>query len=175
MAWSSTRRRIFFSGLWSFQVDHQGQSMIKHVVSVLFKLIDASCKAAIKVKEVRESIFDALGSIPTTLANAKLYTEMWKSVELHREFSKLYTAILEVFEHMLSWLLEKHHIKALKVFGQQDSYEDKLKKMIRNVEECATSVREQASICSQWVIGSVNCKMDRRKLWPDDIPGSTLR
>lgn len=119
-------------------------------------------KAAIKVKEVRESIFDALGSIPTTLANAKLYTEMWKSVELHREFSKLYTAILEVFGHMLSWLLEKHHVKVLKVFGQQDSYEDKLGRMIRNVEQCATSVREQANICSQWVIGSVNQKMDKR-------------
>lgn len=115
------------------------------------------------MKEVRESIFDALGSIPTTLANAKLYTEMWKSVELHREFSKLYTAILEAFEHMLSWLCEKHHIKAFKVFGQQDSYEDELKRKIRNVEQCATSVREQASICSQWVIGSVNQKMDKRE------------
>ena len=132
----------------------------------LSKLIDLSNQAAIKVKEVRESIFDALGSIPTTLANAKLYTEMWKSVELHREFSKLYTAILEVFEHMLSWLLEKHHIKVLKVFGQQDNYEDKLKRMIRTVEDCATSVREQASICSQWVIGSVNQKMDKRE-WRD--------
>ena len=113
---------------------------------------------------MRESIFEALGSIPTTLANAKLYTEMWKSVELHREFSKLYTAILEVFEHMLSWLSEKHHIKkALKVFGQQDSYEDKLNRMIRHVEYCATLVREQASICSQWVIGSVNQKIDKRE------------
>ena len=129
----------------------------------LSTLISISFKAAIKIKEVRESIFDALGSIPTTLANAKLYTEMWKSVELHREFSKLYTAILEVFEHMLSWLLEKHHIKAFKVFSQQDSYEDKLKRMIRTVEECATSVREQASICSQWIIGSVNYKMDKRE------------
>ena len=113
---------------------------------------------------MREAIFEALGSIPTTLANAKLYTEMWKSVELHREFSKLYTAILEVFEHMLSWLSEKHHIKrALKAFGQQDSYEDKLNRMIRNVEHCAILVREQASICSQWVIGSVNQKIDRRE------------
>ena len=129
----------------------------------LSTLISPCPKAAIKVKEVRESIFDALGSIPTTLANAKLYTEMWKSMELHREFSKLYTAILEVFEHMLCWLLEKHHIKALKVFSQQDSYEDKLKRMVRTVEECATAVREQATICSQWVIGSVNQKMDRRK------------
>ena len=120
-------------------------------------------QAAIKVKEVRDSIFDALGSIPTTLANAQLYTEMWFSVELHREFSKLYTAILEVFEHMLSWLLEKHHIKVLKVFGQQDNYEDKLNRMLRTVEERAASVREQASICSQWVIGSVNQKMDKRE------------
>ena len=119
-------------------------------------------KAAIKIKEVRESIFDALGSIPTTLANAKLYTEMWRSVELHGEFSKLYTAILGVFEHMLSWLLEKHHSKVLKAFGQQDSYEDTLKRMLRVVEDCAMSVREQASICSQWVIGSVNQKMDKR-------------
>lgn len=126
-------------------------------------LMRTSVKTAIKIKEVRESIFDALGSIPTTLANAKLYTEMWRSVELHREFSKLYTAILEVFEHMLSWLLEKHHSKVLKAFGQQDSYEDKLKRMIRNVEQCAASVREQASICSQWVIGSVNHKMDKRE------------
>lgn len=115
------------------------------------------------MKEVRESISDALGSIPTTLANAKLYTEMWTSVELHREFSKLYTAILEAFEHILSWLSEKHHVKAFKVFGQQDSYEDDLRRTILNVEQCATSVREQASICSQWVIGSVNQKMDKRE------------
>ena len=140
----------------------------------LLALISKSGKAAIKVKEVRESIFDALGSIPTTLANAKLYTEMWRSVELHREFSKLYTAILQVFEHMLSWLLEKHHIKVLKVFGQQDSYEDKLKKMLQNVEQSAASVREQASICSQWVIGSVNHKMDKRN-WPDKLLGKSLR
>ena len=126
-------------------------------------LISLSDKTAIKIKEVRESIFDALGSIPTTLANAKLYTEMWRSVELHREFSKLYTAILEVFEHMLSWLLEKHHSKVLKAFGHQDSYEDTLKRRLRVVEDCATLVREQASICSQWVIGSVNQKMDKRE------------
>lgn len=131
-------------------------------------------QAAIKVKEVRDSIFDALGSIPTTLANAKLYTEMWFSVELHREFCKLYTAILEVFEHMLSWLLEKHHIKVLKVFGQQDNYEDKLNRMIQTVEECAASVREQASICSQWVIGSVNQKMDKRESL-DKIRDKVLR
>lgn len=140
----------------------------------LLALISKSGKAAIKVKEVRESIFDALGSIPTTLANAKLYTEMWRSVELHREFSKLYTAILQVFEHMLSWLLEKHHVKVLKVFGQQGSYEDKLQRMLQNVEQSAASVREQASICSQWVIGSVNHKMDKRN-WPAKVLGKSLR
>ena len=120
-------------------------------------------KAAIHVKAIREIIFETLGSIPAMLGNAKLYVEMWKSLKLHIEFSKLYTAILEVFCHILKWLQENSFKAAAKAFLQQDGYEKSLSSKLKIVENCAAAVREEASICSQYALGSINRNMGRRK------------
>lgn len=97
------------------------------------------------------------------LERAKLYFEMWRSLKLHTHFSKLYTAILEVFRHILIWLKENSFKSAAKAFLKQDGYEKSLTLKLKAVEICAASVREEASICSQYALGSINRNVERRK------------
>lgn len=79
------------------------------------------------------------------------------------EFSRLYTAILEVFRHILLWLKENSFKAAAKAFLQQDGYEKSLTSKLKIVERCAASVREEATMCSQYALGSINKNMERRK------------
>ena len=115
------------------------------------------------MKAIRDTVFAALGSIPAIVAKANVYLEMWKSVDLHKAFSRLYTIILEVFEHIIAWLAEPGLLSVGKAFFKQDQYGDNLRSMIDNVRVYAKDVADEADICSQWVIGSINEKMDRRR------------
>ena len=63
---------------------------------------------------------------------------------------------------MLSWLSESSLTKARKAVLKQDSYEREMLDKIKSVESCAQAVFEHANICSQFVLGAVNQKADRR-------------
>ena len=115
-----------------------------------------------RAKAIRDMIFTALGRIPATLETARLYHGLWQSTKLHQAFSKLYTAILKVFEHILTLLSESSWRTATKQVFKQGRYGEELEEFLHNVERCAVDVREEANICSHWVIGSVNQKIDIR-------------
>ena len=56
------------------------------------------------------------------------------------------------------------HLRARpgKAFLRQNSYESDLERDIEKVERSAIAVREEASQCAQYVIGSIDRKMDLR-------------
>ena len=116
-----------------------------------------------RANAVRDTIFIALARIPATLETARLYNGLWQSTKLHRAFSRLYTAILKVFEHILALLSESSWRAATKALLHQSGYGEQLENFLHDVERCAVDVREEANICSHWVIGSVNQKIDIRE------------
>ena len=119
-------------------------------------------QAAVKAKDVREAIFTALSDMPAALENANIYSRMWSSVKLHQAFSDLCTSILKVLENIFAWLSEPGILSAAKAFVKQDDYGKRHLAQIDKVKQNAASVREEADICSQWVIGSIDEKLDRR-------------
>ncbi|KAF8849599.1 hypothetical protein BDZ45DRAFT_732131 [Acephala macrosclerotiorum] len=126
------------------------------IVCGAFKLVIKSC---IRMAKIRDLILSSLGKIPQALQTAKQYLEMrnlYKSAELHIEFSRLYKAILLVFKHMLEWMSKSGFRHAAKALWQQDDYEMDLEDRIKDVWDRAAAVRQQAEICSQYLIGSIH-------------------
>ena len=61
-------------------------------------------KAAARLKDVRESIFDAIAKIPTLLSNTKLVQGIFgQSKELHMASSALYVSTLAALDHIVTW------------------------------------------------------------------------
>lgn len=88
---------------------------------------------------------------------------LYKSVELHIEFSRLYKAILIVFRHILEWMSKSGIKHAAKAMFRQDDYEKELEDRITDVWDRAAAVRQQAEICSQYLIGSIHENLAIRK------------
>jgi hypothetical protein len=115
---------------------------------------------------MRDIIFDNLEKIPACLDTAQEYLTMnnlYKSIALHCAFSRLYTAIMVAFEHMLAWLSKGSMKHAAGAFFKQGNYESLLETKIEAIRDRSTDVRQQAEICSQYLIGSIDAKVSRRK------------
>ncbi|KAH8808858.1 hypothetical protein F5884DRAFT_384116 [Xylogone sp. PMI_703] len=130
------------------------------IICGAFKLVIKSC---IRLNKIRDLILSSLGKIPQALQTAKQYLEMrnlYKSVELHIEFSRLYKAILEFFRHILDWMSKSSFKHAAVAFWKQDDYEKDLEDKLSCVWDQATAVRQQAEICSQFLIGDIHQNLE---------------
>jgi hypothetical protein len=117
---------------------------------------------------IRDLILSSLGKIPQALQTAKQYLEMrnlYKSAELHVEFSRLYKAILEVFQHILDWMSKSSIRHAVTAFWKQDEYEQELEDKLTCVWDQAAAVRQQAEICSQFLIGDIHQNLEIREYY----------
>lgn len=129
-------------------------------------------QAAAKANDIREAVLTALSDMPAALENANIYVNMWSSVKLHQAFSDLCAAILKALENIFAWLSKPEILSAAKAFFKQEDYGRRHTLEIDGVKQCAAVVRGEASICSQWVIGSIDEKMDRRSYSPIQSPSS---
>jgi hypothetical protein len=122
------------------------------------------------MKTIRDLIFSSLGKIPAALETARQYLEMdnlYKSLKLHIEFSRLYKSILIVFRHILDWLSKSLIRKATSAFLKQGEYEKELVEKINIVRDRGAAVRQQAEICSQYLIGSIHQNLSKREEHPN--------
>ena len=108
--WSKVRR-----GMKRFGENHNAFNAWLHLLPTESQYCSIICgglkliiNAAARLKEVRESVFEALAEIPIQLNNTKLILQVFKkSKELHQCSSELYISTLAALQHIVIWFQEK--------------------------------------------------------------------
>ncbi|KAI9690601.1 MAG: hypothetical protein M1820_009996 [Bogoriella megaspora] len=137
------------------------QSVYASVVCGGFKMI---IRAATRMQEIRESIYNTLATIPDELEKAQItkaiYSDIEPSPRLHKCVSELYVCILKALQHIMQWLSQNSAKRHLKGLFQQNSYSKSLTTTISALSQCAVLVKEEATICQHYRVGQINSKVD---------------
>lgn len=117
--------------------------------SVLCGGLKLVIRAAARLKDIRESICDALSEIPVLLSNTKLILGAFKkSKELHRCSSTLYVTTLAALEHIVTWYQVKATKKAIKSLFKQEAYERQLTEKVEAIKTASARFADAAKVCS---------------------------
>ncbi|KAH0566003.1 hypothetical protein GP486_000594 [Trichoglossum hirsutum] len=118
--------------------------------------------AAVRTKELREEVFNAVGDIPEIICSANFQFDEYRSEKLHEAIASLYKTILETLEGILQWYSQRssgHPLRAIKNgFGaitKGPAYGKEIVIGISRVRKAAEAVKMEAARCMEKRIGYI--------------------
>ncbi|KAF2269173.1 hypothetical protein CC78DRAFT_612638 [Lojkania enalia] len=117
--------------------------------------------AMTRMHEVRETIYEALATLPTEVQNAEDYLDISSSnlfvepqhlLRLHSTIANLYISILDVLEHIIHWLGRKSVFRHLPALLVQKDYESSLFEKVRQYQVNIRVVKDQTQLCFEGMV-----------------------
>ncbi|KAL2045045.1 hypothetical protein N7G274_002820 [Stereocaulon virgatum] len=114
--------------------------------SVLCGGLTIILEAVVRLGELRQDTFEAIDQIPLRIQRAQFFVRTYDSASMEDQAAKLYQAIIDALQHILTWYKRKTGVKFFSAFAKGAAYATVLKTKMQNVEAASQSINDVAGL-----------------------------